>query len=426
MRCPGADYAADVGLFKAQAAAEAARGYASSEKTVCPEHVNDAALKQLIRDYATEESCSYCDRSGVGDEPIAAAFDDFMARFMVGVHHCYARADDEGVMLDDGEYIGATTYTSDEVAEDIMYAAVRGYSDATQDALLADIQAVMIPDTWVQRNWQWPSDEERLSYSWDAFKALVKHRTRFLFIRWPSRYPHDPDEMSPLEFFDTLVNLLHSLPEVTVDVDVDTPLYRGRMYLAEPDLAKCGAKELGPAPIDRAGANRMSPAGISMFYGATDIDTAVAEIGAHSSHPWAVVGEFKPARALRVIDLSHLPALPSIFDFNETTRANYDGIAFLHQFVKDLTLPIILDGREHIEYVPTQVVTEYLRYSFPAPLDGLMFPSVQGPGRNVVLFCGPGTCSAPDSVESDTWLVLADDSVQKHGVTTVIKPASGT
>ncbi|OOK65259.1 hypothetical protein BZL29_7889 [Mycobacterium kansasii] len=183
-------------------------------------------MKQLIGEYATETSCSYCDRIGVGDEPIAAPFDDFMARFMVGVHHWYARADDEGVMLDEGEYVGATTYTSDEVAEDILYEAIHDYFNAAQDDLLADIQTVMIPDNWVRRNWQWPSDEERLSYSWDAFKTLVKHQTRFLFMRWPKRYPYDPDGMSPTEFFDTLVQLLHGLPDVTVDVDLHTPLYR--------------------------------------------------------------------------------------------------------------------------------------------------------------------------------------------------------
>lgn len=413
-----------MGFFKSQAAEEASRGYGSSEKSVCPEHVDDVVLKQLIGEYATEPSCSYCNRSDAGGDPIAVSFDDFMSRFMVGVHHRYARADDEAVLFDEGEYVGATTYASEEVAEDTLYEALDDYPDAAQDELLADIQAVMVPDTWVRRNWQWPSDEERLSYSWDAFKELVKHQTRFLFIRWPKRHPYDPGEMSPLEFFDALVKLLNDLPEVMVDVD--KPLYRGRMCLEEPDLKKSDAKALGPAPIHKAGANRMSPAGISMFYGATDIETTVAEIGAHSSYSWAVVGEFKATKGLRVVDLSNLPDLPSIFEFNEKARANYDNIAFLRSFVRDLTLPIVLDGREHIDYVPTQVFTEYLRYSFPVPLDGLLFPSAQGPGRNVVLFCGPGTCSDPDSIGPDTWLVLTVGSIKKYRVATVIKPIDDT
>lgn len=412
-----------MGFVKSQAAEEAARGYGSSEKSVCPEHVDDVVLKQLIGEYATEASCSYCVRCTADGDPIAASFDDFMSLFMVGVHHHYARADDEAVLFDEGEYVGATTYASEEVADDTLYAALNEYPDAAQDELLADIQAVMVPDTWVRLNWQWPSNEERLSYGWDAFKELVKHQTRFLFIRWPKRHPYDLGEMSPLEFFESLVKLLNDLPEVIVDLD--TPLYRGRMYLEEPNLTELDVKALRPAPITKAGANRMSPAGISMFYGATDIETAVAEIGAHSSYSWAVVGEFGAITDLRVIDLSNLPDLPSIFDPNEQAKARYDELSFLRNFVEDLTLPVVLDGREHTDYVPTQVFTEYLRYSFPVPLDGLLYPSAQGPGRNVVLFCGPDTCAAPDSVGPDTRLVLTVGSIKKYRVTTVIKPTGG-
>jgi hypothetical protein len=412
-----------VGFVKSQAAEDATRGNGSSEKSVCPEHVDDAVLKRLIGEYATEDSCSYCDRGTTDGDAIAASFDDFMSLFMVGIHHRYARADDEAVLLEEGEYVGATTYASEEVADDTLYAALSEYPDAAQDELLADIQAVMVPDTWVRLNWQWPSDEDRLSYGWDAFKELVKHQTRFLFIRWPKRDPYDLGEMSPLEFFESLVKLLNDLPEVIIDVD--TPLYRGRMYPEEPDLKKSDVKALGPAPISKAGANRMSPAGISMFYGATDIETAVAEIGAHSSYSWAVVGEFKTTAGLRVVDLSNLPDLPSIFDSDEQSKVRYDELSFLRNFVEDLTLPIVLDGREHIDYVPTQVFTEYLRYSFPVPLDGLLYPSAQGPGRNVVLFCGPDACAAPDSVGPDTRLVLTVGSIRKYRVATVIRPTSG-
>lgn len=409
-----------MGYVKAQAEREAARGYGSMEKAVCPRHVDDAVLKKLIGDYATEMSCNYCDASPTDEEPIAAAFEDFMELFMVGVHHQYARADDEGVIYDEGEYVGATVYTSEDIAQETLYAALNDYPDAAQDELLTDIADVMHPENWVRLNWLWPSIEDRLANSWDGFKELVKHRTRFLFARLPIRHHHESDEMSPLEFFESLLALLSGLPEVTLDVD--TPLYRGRMFLEAPDLKKIGARELGPAPLTKAAANRMSPAGISMFYGARDIETTVAEIGAHSSYSWAVVGEFRAIESLRVIDLSDPPPLPSIFESKESSMRRYNEIAFLRSFVKDLTLPIVLDGREHIDYVPTQVFTEYLRYTFPTSLDGLVFPSAQGPGKNILLFCGPGSCSDPGDVGPETELVLSDGSVEKYSVTTVIRP----
>lgn len=238
-------------------------------------------------------------------------------------------------------------------------------------------------------------------------------------MRWPKRHHFDPDEMSPLEFFETLAKLLFDLPEVISAVGA--PLYRGRMFATEPDLTEHSVSTLGPVPSHMARANRMSPAGISMFYGADDVDTAIAEIGAHSSDSWAVIAQFNAARELRVVDLSNLPCLPSIFVTGEDARTRYESIQFLHRFVEDLTLPVVLDGREHIEYVPTQVFTEYLRYSFPARLDGLVFPSAQGLGRNVVIFYGPDFCSSSDDVGPYTRLILDPASIRKYRVTTVIK-----
>lgn len=162
-----------------------------------------------------------------------------------------------------------------------------------------------------------------------------------------------------------------------------------------------------------------------MFYGATDIPTAVAEIGAHSSHSWAVVGKFTAPNGLRVIDLSNLPDLPSIFNADEKSKTRYEAIYFLRDFVKELTLPITLDGREHTDYVPTQNFTEFLRYAFPEPLDGMTFPSTQSEWRNVVLFSGPGTCAGSDSVGPDTQLELTPGSVSKYRVTPIIKPPYG-
>ena len=146
----------------------------------------------------------------------------------------------------------------------------------------------------------------------------------------------------------------------------------------EEDIADYRAGKLGAPPLVKAAANRMSPAGIPMFYGSSDVDTAVAEIGTHSDKTHAIVGRFEPARELKVVDLTNLPERPSIFGGDADL---YHQVVFLQQFIKDVTLPVILDGREHIDYVPTQVFTEYLRYSFPAPIDGIVFPSAPATPR---------------------------------------------
>ncbi|ASF45484.1 RES family NAD+ phosphorylase [Methylovulum psychrotolerans] len=58
---------------------------------------------------------------------------------------------------------------------------------------------------------------------------------------------------------------------------------------------------------------------------------------------------------------------------------------------KEISKPVTKDGSEHIEYVPSQVVSEYFALVFqPAKgknLDGILYPSsVHSGGRNLVLF----------------------------------------
>jgi hypothetical protein len=56
--------------MKREAEESASRGYSFCDKSVCPDHVDDAVLKELIREYASEESCSYCGKLGTEDAPI--------------------------------------------------------------------------------------------------------------------------------------------------------------------------------------------------------------------------------------------------------------------------------------------------------------------------------------------------------------------
>jgi RES domain len=109
-----------------------------------------------------------------------------------------------------------------------------------------------------------------------------------------------------------------------------------------------------------------------------------------------------------VIDMTALPELPSIFE--EDVAQRYDTVLFLRRFAEDIVLPIELDGREHIKYVPTQVFTEYLRYAFPGRRpDGLVFSSARAFGRNYVLFCGPESV-AVQSNHSDGAVITIDSA----------------
>jgi hypothetical protein len=81
-----------------------------------------------------------------------------------------------------------------------------------------------------------------------------------------------------------------------------------------------------------------------------------------------------------VLDLTHV-RFPSIFDTSDDV--DYDWLLFMSAFLHDFSSPIERDDRIHIDYVPTQVVTEYLRdakLGGDPPLEGIKYRSARRDG----------------------------------------------
>jgi hypothetical protein len=131
----------------------------------------------------------------------------------------------------------------------------------------------------------------------------------------------------------------------------------------------------------------MNAAGISVFYGAAEADTCIAEARAPVGS-YVVLGRFEIIRPVRVLDLDVLTGIVtdgSWFDPEFATRSN--RAAFLRHLVQEISQPI-MPRDEEFEYLPTQAVSEYLASCVEPRLDGIIFHSAQraGEGRNVVLF----------------------------------------
>ncbi|TAJ11903.1 RES domain-containing protein [Patescibacteria group bacterium] len=192
--------------------------------------------------------------------------------------------------------------------------------------------------------------------------------------------------------------------EFVKTIGPDTDLIRIRIDTAAFVLAA----EIGSPPEEFAvQSNRMSPAGVPMFYGAFELETAKAETLDPAQHAGQTmsIGTFRALRDLRLLDLAELPDLPSVFDMENHYLIH--PLRFLHAFAEDLAKPIARDGREHIEYVPTQIVTEYFRRVFQgaakAQLDGLIYRSArQAGGKAFVLFCENAQCVEPGA-KGELW-----------------------
>jgi hypothetical protein len=371
-----------MGLVKEWMLTQQERGYCEADGEICADCVTDAALAAWITANAASNTCTFCGANGT--TPLAASFDDLVGFLLDGVSFDWNEPTSEGIsyISREGGWQAPLTDTSE----------VLSYLDISQDNGVLDALAHSIDnDAWVERDFYRGNDSQRLTWGWDSFKDYTKHHTRFFFLHRQDDV-YDDGDLSPGELLDRLAKMIRSKltgQGVVRTIGTDENLIRLRID----DVPHHSAEAIGTPPAEfSTQSNRMSPAGIPMFYGAFDYKTANAETYDPQHHVGKVIsaGTFKPVRPLVILDLANLPPMPSVFD--PSGRPLIHSLRFLNAFAKDISSPIARDGKEHIEYVPTQIVTEYFRRAFTlgegVQLDGLAYCSSKNPGGVAfVLFC---------------------------------------
>ena len=242
------------------------RGYREAEGAICEKCVTDTALRQWISDNLSATTCRFCCASS--EKQIAARFDEFVGIVLTGVRFDWNHPDDEGIsyISAEGGYQTAIADTREVLEE---------YNISDESHVLDAIIDVIDGEGWVEREYYVGDKSQRLQWGWDAFKEVVKHQTRYVFLA-----PEESDgsaEVPPSGMLAAIgamvVDELAELDLIT-EITVGTDLFRIRIG---PEAYNTGA-EIGTPPAQFANqSNRMSPAGIPMFYGAFDINTARAE-----------------------------------------------------------------------------------------------------------------------------------------------------
>ncbi|SMN14906.1 hypothetical protein CRYPA_1043 [uncultured Candidatus Thioglobus sp.] len=374
---------------------EQERGYSSNEeKTVCSNCFDEYGLKQFIEEHQTHSSCSYCETD---NEVAACELDSLIEHILTSIHLEWGHPADEGLRWEGGWQF-STVYDIWDLLDNIGLDNIHGDT-------YEDICNSIHNQEWCERNPGSLSTDRTLFFGWQNFCAFIKNKARYVFFKAKNPdYDEDQhDEMDPVNILDALETIINKIGLVE-EISVDTQIHRVRVVNPDDNLET--AQELGSPPNEFATmANRMSPAGISMFYGAFDVETAIKETYEPGEiEKKAVSGIFEPIKPLSVIDLSEKLYIPSLFDEHE--RDNRDYMRFLFDFVSDFTRPIERSDRAHIDYVPTQVVTEYIRYLFKSEkenqIDGIMYPSSKNDGKKaIVIFANSDQCveSAESSKE---------------------------
>lgn len=364
-----------MGIVKSLWIHDEERGWSDPGTYVCKACVGqDKYLRSLVRKSLTTSTCSYCESKSRKAAPASVIMDSVLRGVMYSFND-EASAGCPYTKEIDIEYL---------CSEEVLYQVLDSNGVEWPDTLVSDVANALTNEGWVEApdgEWMGAYPYERLHWSWNSFAEAVKHQSRFHFHarKKVGRWGDDivaVNEMLP--FIGRLVRQHRMVKKLSMN----TVLHRVRLGAWPFTIA-----ELGPPPKERVGAGRMNPAGIPYLYLAFDERTALAETRSRERAA-ATISSWSPTQDLNVIDLVNLPACPSVF--SEINR-EHDLVQFLYAFVNEVAKPVAHDGREHIDYVPTQVVSEYFAQAFQygggKRVDGLIYPSsVSEGGRNLVVF----------------------------------------
>jgi hypothetical protein len=378
--------------------AEPAKNY-DEDDAVCVDCIEDEALRELVEAEGHDQICVECGErnTAVSIKDLAALIDPYIREhYEPGPYERrYGAGDDDSYWEEQqGEDLSS-------VVQDIVGQYFE-FNDALVDALIENDPADI-------RDGDEPFFASDISYvqtrvyvghlyeEWRAISSELRTERRFFsdrarkFFDWLFAgiedlwfYEQKEDQDSTLLSEGTKLGVIQELPAGAV-------LYRARRADTREDYTRLVLKpalELAPPPSRYARAGRMNAEGVTIFYGALDAETCLAEMRS-SIDGYTVLGRFETLKALRILDFSRLDKAYwdgkrlSYFqnDFDEqVTRRKFRRR--LHKLISEPVIP----GHED-EYLMTQVLAEYLAYVRSANFDGLFFASTQyEDGTNVVLF----------------------------------------
>jgi hypothetical protein len=376
-------------------------GWRSLGKAICPDCLTDTALKTLAEESLDEDRCDYCGREG---NAVACDTDVVMERIGDGLAEDFTDPNEVLYYGEDGGWEGDTFDTHDVIAKIEETIGV--------DDFVTDVIDAYGGKEWCDSEPYVTPRHESLLYSWDRFAEVVKYESRYLFLRRGGDDYPDPHDVGPGEMLEALGAVVE---EATVirELNADSVVFRARP--GSPGEFAENAAELGTAPREKAYSNRMSPPGIALFYGAFDEETAMREVwaGPEPGREQVTVGRFTNSSLLRVLDLAELREVPSRFDDERHLRT---ALRFLHAFSERVSGAVRTAPRsvqEFVEYVPTQIVSEYFRTIYTSEegsVDGILYRSVErGGGICCALFVPRERCADRATFAGgDKTLIFAD------------------
>jgi hypothetical protein len=342
---------------------------------VCANCIDDPNIAAMITGNAGDDECDYCDESDAPTMSLSEVADFIRDRLAEFYGHAVDQLPHDS---EEGGYFGAQ-YTSHELLfEEVGLDLPRDKGGRLQ----TDLADAIGDDLWCDYDFARFDYDDELLIDWKQFCNITKFQRRFFFHNVGAAESLIDEASSPLEFLKDIGQLIDELGLFRTR-ESGYRIFRGRD--GKNNERYESPTELGPPPPERAvQSNRMNPPGIPIFYGSDNPRLADVETGGKGI---VSIGEFVSERELRLLDLANLPEGPGFF--SDASRRDVLGAIFLRQFAELIVVPVERDDRTHIDYIPTQIFTEFLRdFAFEGgPIDGLLYRSATDiAGVNIALF----------------------------------------
>ena len=339
-------------------------------------------IKNYIRKNGKSGLCSY-----TGKKSNVVHLKKIVILIRDTINDYYGDPDDEGVGFDSGfeeDAPGITSYNGYILFGDRKLLTGEELFSAEEfwtydDKLSEDIIECFKYCRWVYHDPYGNTESEEMESQWQKFCGkTMKESANGMSIQDMVK--------SNLNVLRKVATIVKSNKKFLIDsLNKGCLIYRCVKYSTR--LKKICLSKLASPPVQYATIpNRMSPAGVSMFYGSMDKQTPLDEAQNGSGNKYAYLGEFEFVKEIRVLNLVDIPRRPTIFD-----KSDYWGIRFLHEFTKEVSKPI--SNRNTMEYVPTQVMTEFFRYNIKPSINGIVYMSSKNRTKCCVLFLDNAQCT---------------------------------
>ncbi len=344
------------------------------DNRVCWTCVGDAFLRSKIKKSGKTAACDYC-----GKRRRSFALGEIGDLTMEAIEDHYAVASESS-----GDDLDHVVAEEAEIDAPLARDLVAWMRDQTYDFEAAKIGE---PQRFDKENYYRAKESMgwELQVAWEEFEAGFKHSSRFFSRAAIAMFERIFTQLSDLRAAEGAPVIVEAGPQKSIST-----LYRGRVFFSEEathEALKYPHRHMGPPPDGMAIAGRMNPQGISVFYGATSLETVLSEtrppVGAN-----VVVAKFELVRPLLLLNVSAFRKVltqGSMFDPAFLDRQNRG--AFLNRLARRISRPI-MPGDEPLDYLATQAMAEYFAELHEPRLDGLIYGSAQAgsQAQNVVLF----------------------------------------